>query len=596
MDSGNVETGGRCLQGWCLVSLAAMLPVSALATDYRPKPTTVREASIDGEWISASALSRVYLQGGDRVILECGQRYAPLRLRLRSSVAEGVYIGPVGNCEAGQAPEVDGREPLSWRADSQAGSRRSYATPGGVISQVFDGNIPLARARFPAARYLMMGPDSPIVDMQLKGFADLGSRDLNGARLHARSREWLIEEITITDAGGRLAVPLRYPLQAKAGFYLTGKAWMLGTEPSWAFDLSSQTLWVVSDHVGRLRATRQQALLQVDGQGGVTVAGTSFVAAGADALRIQVTGDVEIKGLQVRWAAENGVWVGGARKAVVVDSAIQATGRDAIFLLGVAQGEVRGNTISEAGMYLSPGQSQGAINAHGATSAVIEENVIERSAYIGIRFAGQATVRGNLVKESCLVLSDCGALYSWRRDHADNRGPVTVSGNAVIGVGEGGDTSVKLGVNDWFAGIYLDEWTRDVSVVRNLVAGANQSIYLHNAFGNQVQGNVLLGSRVAPLLDLVDERLKPELMSRLPELPNQIGSNTSLGLEERWRINSGSGKAWESGVTHIAQLGVRGPWWLSVVDAMRQACKPAGPSSPLPTSAPVAFIWLACTP
>ena len=101
---------------------------------------------------------------------------------------------------------------------------------------------------------------------------------------------------------------------------------------------------------------------------------------------------------------------------------------------------------------------------------------------------------------------------------------------------------------------------------------------------------------VPPLLDLVDERLKPELMSRLPELPNQIGSNTSLGLEERWRINSGSGKAWESGVTHIAQLGVRGPWWLSVVDAMRQACKPAGPSSPLPTSAPVAFIWLACTP
>ena len=86
-----------------------------------------------------------------------------------------------------------------------------------------------------------------------------------------------------------------------------------------------------------------------------------------------------------------------------------------------------------------------------------------------------------------------------------------VLGNLVLGVGVGGDTSVKFGVNDYFAGIYLDEWTRRTEVRGNLLINVAQGIYLHNAFDNAVAGNLVLGQRAQPLLELVDPPVRATL-------------------------------------------------------------------------------------
>ena len=118
-------------------------------------------------------------------------------------------------------------------------------------------------------------------------------------------------------------------------------------------------------------------------------------------------------------------------------------------------------------------------------------------------------MQGNRIAESCISLADCAAIYTWRRGRSDHRAPVRVLGNLVLGVA--GDASVKFGVNDYFAGIYLDEWTRRTEVRGNLLINVAQGIYLHNAFDNAVAGNLVLGPRAQPVLELVDPPVRATL-------------------------------------------------------------------------------------
>ena len=78
-------------------------------------------------------------------------------------------------------------------------------------------------------------------------------------------------------------------------------------------------------------------------------------------------------------------------------------------------------------------------------------------------------------------------------------------------LGAVGDSSVKFGVNDYFSGIYLDEWTRSAEVRGNLLVGVAQGIYLHNAFDNVVAGNLVLDARAHPVLELVDAPIRAAL-------------------------------------------------------------------------------------
>lgn len=586
------------------LSLVLWLPFDCSATSYLLKPVSGNVSPNEGDvrTVDALTLAGMRLEGGDRVLLMCGGRYLGFKIRVFSTSNDPVYIGPQAKCAPGTLPVVDGRELANLRASDSLHPNRRETVVEAVVSQVFDGDRPLLRARYPASGYLILDGSSQGLWITLADLPGLKSKTLDGARLHARTQEWLLEEADLTGNGGAVSSEFRYPLRAKVGLFLTGKPWMLDRESGWVFDRATRTLTVIAGVNPQISIVRHQPLLLVEGQGSVVLDGIDFFAAGADAIRMQVDGAVQIRGVQVKWAAENGIWIGGARHAAVIDSRIESTGRDGIFFTGVRQADVLRNVVAGAGLYLAPGQSQGAINAHGAASAVIEGNLVNGAAYIGIRFAGSARVRGNLVRDTCKLLSDCGALYSWRRDAADFRGPSIVSGNAIVDVGVGADLSVKFGVNDWFAGVYLDEWTRAVTVTRNLVVNANQAVYLHNAFRNQVVDNLLLGSRVGALMDLVDKSLEAQLASRPPEEPNRTTGNVSLPPNQGWKLvdrelQRGSQISASAAVTgeKLAAIGLSSDWWRKSAQSTSGACRPVGPFNGL-SDEPVAFGWLACSP
>jgi parallel beta-helix repeat protein len=238
---------------------------------------------------------------------------------------------------------------------------------------------------------------------------------------------------------------------------------------------------------------------------------------------VHVDGRVKIADNVVSGAWGNGIAVAGAAQAEVDNNAVSDTGLDGIFFAEVQRAVVRGNRVAGAGLLGGPRPSLAAINAHRTNAAVVEKNIVDGSAYHGIRFSGDAMVRGNYVVRSCRLLSDCAAIYTWRRGPDDRRPHAEVSGNLVVDVQ--GDSSVKLGVNDWFTGIYLDDFSNDVSVTGNVVVGANQGIYAHNAYAVDIHGNIVRALQ-KNLIDAAD----PKRVPRVLETPNKlVGNDERLG-------------------------------------------------------------------
>jgi hypothetical protein len=91
----------------------------------------------------------------------------------------------------------------------------------------------------------------------------------------------------------------------------------------------------------------------------------------------------------------------------------------------------------------------------------------------------------------------------------------------------GGDTSVQfIGINI-FAGIYLDNMTRDTTVADNLVVDAMQSFLSNSGSHNRALNNRLIGSRGEPfLMELAKVRFTPD-----ERLENEVtGHEISPGL------------------------------------------------------------------
>lgn len=512
------------LPGFLLGLGLNLFSAPALASDYYVSPANGDDrydgsaqapaGESRGPFASLRRLEKLRLQHGDRVLLHCGERHAgPLRLTLDDRSSGALLISSYGDCQPGHEPVLDPRQPLP--APNRDGLIE-LAMPTPVV-QVFANDEPLPVGRFPAAVPLLVPDGTDAGDKRrLPTLAALAGKQLAGARLLARTEEWYIEERAILSDDGLLDKPLEYALRPRTGLVLTGKRWMLKGGRGWVWDASSQQLTVQTAPSARLSAVAGAPLLAVvGGRGSLTVRGLVFDAAGGDAINVRLDGVVTIEDVAIRRAYGNGIAVAGARQALVQRNRIEDVAQDAVFFAEVRRAEVRGNTVTGAGMYVSGGPRPvlAAINAHRTDASVIEDNQVDRSAYHGIRIAAAAQVRNNQVLHSCLRLSDCAAIYTWRRNVDDRRPPSEISGNVIMGVA--GDTSVKLGVNDYFVGIYLDEFSNDVRVERNVIVDANQGIYLHNAYGNTVVGNTV-AVRGKPKIDAADAKQ----LGAMAERPN----------------------------------------------------------------------------
>lgn len=474
--------------------------------------TSPEPAGHAGPWKTLVNLPRMALKQGDQILLRCGDRFAgPLAIEVGRGSGQ-FRLGAYGKCEAGTPPLIDGAR-LVAVAPSRADRSLQAARVDGEVAQVFwnDQNIPVAR--YPLGTYLVAGPRAGnlLTDVPLGG---LPSMDLLGAGLTARTHAWFIEERRIArvpSAHGVLDRPLDYPLDPGSGYFFTGKPWMIGPAPAWGLDRKSRTLVVRppagSAQGGQLAVSVAMPLVRISAAGPVAVDGVMLDRAGGIALDISATGAVEIDSVIVRRAALGGIRIKGASTVRVERSEIRSVGGDGISVESNQLAIIRSNVLSDIATGPLPRPTLAAINASWAAGAWIANNTVSGAGYIGIRFRDGASIEGNIIENACLTLADCGAIYSWRNEPSEQPLASLVAGNVIVSAK--GNQEIKPGWRSCVAGIYLDDHVANVQVRGNVVVGARQGVFLHNAADSTLEGNVVLFSDDVSLMVSVDSGKYP---------------------------------------------------------------------------------------
>src|SRR5690606_28316297 len=134
---------------------------------------------------------------------------------------------------------------------------------------------------------------------------------------------------------------------------------------------------------------------------------------------------------------------------------------DAIAVKWGGGGEtVRNSTIHASGNLGMPTNAHAAINLTAGNGAVVQGNRVTDSGYIGIRVFRDAVASGNTVDGACLVLTDCGGIFTSARDKLPLN--TRIENNVIGNVGK----EQRLA---W--GLYLGDYANGVTVSGNTVTG-----------------------------------------------------------------------------------------------------------------------------
>jgi parallel beta-helix repeat protein len=172
-------------------------------------------------------------------------------------------------------------------------------------------------------------------------------------------------------------------------------------------------------------------------------------------------------GVTVRWLtfhdfAQDGVYIQGASN-LVIDSN-------------------RFKTIN------STGWNQAAIMIVGTiVNGRITHNLIEDTQYDGILSATSPTdnnsgllIDGNLLKNTCISVNDCGAIHANDRSHKG--AGVTISNNVIHQFGDGKNLT---------SAIYLDDLMSNTTVENNIISGSGQfGMEVHAGDHNLIRNNI----------------------------------------------------------------------------------------------------------
>lgn len=465
----------------------------------------------DGPWRNLHRVGATLLQPGDTVVLGCGSVWRePLRFAGSGNAEAALSLRAQQDCGDDARPEINLAEPLgNWVA---VGGQVYAAEADFEVKQVHVDGLFLDKARYPANDYLITEQGVPATaagagstGLVARRLQALAGRDITGAHAHIRTVGWQIETLgvaTLAESQLRFAGATRYPVRKGAGVYLTGKRWMLDGGAGWFWDAGEKRLYVrlqdgSSPAMRHVEVSRHDYGVRLVNQPYVQLGGIRVRHAGLDGVRVERSIQTGITAMEVVASGRDGIVFADGSSGSVRDSHVRESGRDGV-LLQLSHGvKVAGNRVVNSGTAAGPRNSLAAINAANSNYVHIERNTVSGAGYIGIRFNRNSRVVNNVVRDVCLVLDDCGAIYSWA--NADPR-PLNsvVAGNLienVVGNRTGSPEPWTLA-----AGIYLDDLSNGVVVEGNAVSKAERGIYLHNAFDNVVQGNTIMDSRAYGLI------------------------------------------------------------------------------------------------
>lgn len=423
-----------------------------------------------------------HVSNGSTVELQCGRTYGGT-LDLKGKYR--VTVRTVGDC--GKAAITPAQPVADWaRHQGNIWSAALRFEP----AQVAIGDKALERAHFPnKPQTWAKGKSRNPATLEYR----MPNGDLDGALLVYRPFDWMIETRPIADykdgvvtLGPKTGDAFDPP--EKVDFYVEGKLWMLDSPGEWAYANGRLYLWAPDGKSPEGRAWAAPASNGIDASDSrqVTIDGVRIFLA-----QVGIDGgnsnDLHILNSEIRNSGQDGIFAGG--KGLLVDNAAIANSvQNGIYgYYGITDSVVTNSTITGTGTAGMPKRSKGGIVFEEASGQRIANNKVLQSSYIGIRVHRNALVANNLIDGACLVLTDCGGIYTFARDKQALN--VRIEGN-----------TVKNLAQRYAHGIYLDDHANGVVVTRNILAGNPGGLQVHNGFGNQIMHNVFSGSAYEHIL------------------------------------------------------------------------------------------------
>jgi parallel beta-helix repeat protein len=523
---------------------------AAIGNDsYAGTSSTVQSGAIpNGPWRTLTKVNAAPLQPGDAVYFRCGQSWRGTLVVVSSpdSTKPIKYSRFGSDCTDLNKPVITAAETLNgWQPYS---GNIYVAKTVFNVAQLFADGVALRLAQYPNTAEQISPPHTGMLDTDqepppastLNMIADsdlaaIADRDLIGAGVHVRAADFIINDRTITafdTATSTITLNANADrfINADWGYYLDNKLWMLDEPGEWFFDGSDPAnlkvyVWMPDGAPPGTRVVGGRDHYGIDATGATNVV--------IELMRVEYTGvgvqlpsstSVAVKQVDVAGSYHRGISADKAQSGSIESCTVRSSVREGILVGEATNFKVLSNTVVDSGVIGSPKQSRGGIASSGS-GVTISSNQVANSGYHGISFGKNSNVSNNRIENSCLVLNDCGGIYTGNSPRSNDLSPhnSNVIANTIMGVygnrnGRDPDPTDSLAI-----GIYLDYRTSGVYVQGNTITRADGGIFIHSASENVIRENKLYNYPSYAI------RVKERSSARITS-PNKILGNQFFAL------------------------------------------------------------------
>lgn len=555
--------------GW-----AAMPPAFATPGTYTPSGFTGTAYYVDPDggnntkdgkspanaWHDLSQASAKIYEDGDAILLKCGGVWRE-KLQLNGTgrpnyknLLVGAYQAPNGPaCADNSRPVIRGTRYVSsagWTPVA-SGSAVLKLNVTGPVGHLFKDIQPLMKARYPNPqgdnnRFVFADVTGALtagdtneqkITKKKAGFrvratelAFLQGKDVEGATVYIRTVPYMLETATVqsfntTTGEITLTQPLRFTAENNVGYILEGKSWMVDTEGEWWYSggASGELRYQpAGGSTAGLEAAYIDTGLQVYNVPGLRVERIRFELQEGNGLDANTVTNLVVNDVESVHAWNYGLYAQASPGAVFTNNRVDGAGYFGIVGNASDGVSIAGNFVTRSGMSRIGGvpgtkaQGGGGIRLQISPNGHIENNYVYQVANGGISFDNKdgVVVANNTVIQPCVLLTDCGGIYTSDGDAvvAGTAIRSVVHHNIVAGVQSNLNGTHLYGINgnavagkDQGIGIYLDDHSSWVKAHDNTVSGVEVGFFIHNGANNVIESNTVRAATHASVVVSFDE-------------------------------------------------------------------------------------------
>lgn len=457
-------------------------------------------------WQTIQKVNSTSFSAGDSILFNRGDSWNE-ELHITSSGTDGSPI-VVGAYGTGNKPVITGFQTVTGFTNISGNVWRIVASNSvDSLKEVLLNGTQAIKARYPNSSYLTYtsSTDSTLVTSLT------GTPDYTGKEIAVRTNPFIIDISNVSSQSTgtlHLSPKLTYaPSLGGNGFFFQNDSSFVDTLNEYSYNNSTKALIVYSVGTPTVQISTLDTVLYVNSNDYITFDNLSIEGGNWANIQLDSCNHVIIKNCSINYSGTIGISAQLASYMTISGDSIQNSLSQGIYARSLAldngfvwmqdtcnyatiSGNYIKNTALFAGMGLGGNDRYIGIRIIGSHPNVTN-NIIDSIGYSGIYFNGDTSyIYRNFVSNFAIVKDDAGGIYTFigtRAPYGYDNGSLIRSNIIINGIGT---TSGTDGTTSIAAGVYLDNYTKEVTADSNSVYQCkNRGIYLNEADSNNITNN-----------------------------------------------------------------------------------------------------------